>query len=90
MTEESIAKMKKGNIKRIIPIEGNCAKITPDRFEHNVLSLFVLRRKWKKGFIKKYTIRHKTMNTSDGSLQIEGTIRYSDVFVDHLILFECK
>ena len=90
MSEENIAKKKKGNSKRIIPIEGNCAEITPEIFEHNVLSLFVLDRKWKKGFIKKYTIRHKTITTSDGNLQMDGTIRYSDVLVDHLILFECK
>ena len=90
MTEESIAKMKKGKFKRIIPIEGNCAKITPEIFEHNILSLFKLKRKWKKGFIKNYTIRHKTITTADGNLQIDGTIKYSEVFVNHLILFECK
>ncbi len=82
--------MKKGNVKKTIPIEGNYAKITSDNLEHNILSLFMFERKLEKGIIKRYTIRHKTITTSDGNLQIDGTIRYSDIFFNHLIPFECK
>ena len=85
--------MKKGNVKKTIPIEGNCATISPEKFKHNTLSLFREERKHLKGLpLSHYKIRlETTTNTSDGIFQFAGTI-ISDILACHCtpVFFECK
>ena len=81
--------MKKRNDNHIIPLEGNCANMSPTEFEQYALSF--LDKLFKKKGIERYTIQHNVIKKGlDGKYQIDVAVEFYVMGVRMLVLVECK
>ena len=66
--------MKKGKDNHVIPLEGNCANMSPTEFEQ--YTLFFLDKLFKERGVEKYTIRHDVIKKGlDGKQYMRIAVR---------------
>ena len=81
--------MEKGKDNHIIPLEGNCANMSPTEFEQ--YTLFFLDKLFKERGIERYAIRHDVIKKGvDGNYQIDASVEFYVMGVKMLVLVECK